>query len=397
MDFEFTSRPSSNQKPVWANPGEDPHTPRKRPFAEINPSTPSFPTPTFHPPDSPSWPTFSRHANAPFLFQEPLPQRAHSPAWAPPPPNGSPTKMSFPEPEIPEVDMAESSPGGPSPEKDKEADGDRPMAVGALRRVFKKRNERARSKVGRRRARVNDDESSEDESGDEEGYVHVQKTTNHYTLNMAGPGQQSDLPYRLLGYVQFGFNTSLAVIALYILVQFLLMLQRDVEHRVSEYSMDIVQEIAQCSLAYKTNLCAEGKVPAMAAQCAAWETCMNRDPTKVGRTKVSFEVIGEIINTFVEQISWKTITITIASLVFVTFFVNSVIMLFRSRINPVTHLPPPHVPPYPIAPGLPYPGPHGYLPAPQDWSHKPWKQSDADTELPTRRRRLEDGQAAKVR
>lgn len=108
-------------------------------------------------------------------------------------------------------------------------------------------------------------------------------------------------------YVQFGFNTSLAVIALYILVQFLFMLQRDVEHRVSEYSMDIVQEIAQCSLAYKTNLCAEGKVPAMAAQCAAWETCMNRDPTKVGRTKVSFEVIGEIINTFVEQISWKTI------------------------------------------------------------------------------------------
>ena len=171
------------------------------PFAEINPSAPSFPTPTFHPPDSPSWPSFSRHANAPFLFQEPLPQTPHSPAWAPPPPNGSPTKISFPEPEIPEVDMAESSPGGPSPEKDKEAEGERPMAVGALRRVYTKRNERARSKVGRRRARVDDEESSEDESGDDEGYVHVQKTTNHYTLNMAGPGQQSDLPYRLLGCV----------------------------------------------------------------------------------------------------------------------------------------------------------------------------------------------------
>ena len=30
MDFEFTSRPSSNTKPAWATAGEDPHTPRKR-------------------------------------------------------------------------------------------------------------------------------------------------------------------------------------------------------------------------------------------------------------------------------------------------------------------------------------------------------------------------------
>ncbi len=98
--------------------------------------------------------------------------------------------------------MAESSPGGPSPEKDMEVEDDRPMAVGALRRVFKKRHERAGSRVGRRRARVDDDESSEGESGEDDGYVHVQKTTNHYTLNMPGPAApQSDLPYRLLGCV----------------------------------------------------------------------------------------------------------------------------------------------------------------------------------------------------
>ncbi len=30
MDFEFTSRPSSNTKPVWATSGQDPHTPKKR-------------------------------------------------------------------------------------------------------------------------------------------------------------------------------------------------------------------------------------------------------------------------------------------------------------------------------------------------------------------------------
>ena len=108
-------------------------------------------------------------------------------------------------------------------------------------------------------------------------------------------------------YVQVFFNGSLAAIAVYLTVQFILTIQRDVEHRVAEYSMEIVQDIAQCALAYKTNLCVEGRIPAMAAQCAAWDTCMNRDPSKVGRAKVSLEVIGEVINSFVDQISWKTL------------------------------------------------------------------------------------------
>lgn len=30
MDFEFTSRPSTNSKPVWAADGNEPQTPRKR-------------------------------------------------------------------------------------------------------------------------------------------------------------------------------------------------------------------------------------------------------------------------------------------------------------------------------------------------------------------------------
>ena len=107
--------------------------------------------------------------------------------------------------------------------------------------------------------------------------------------------------------MQVAFNAALALLGIYLLVLFVLTVSRDVEYRVAEYSMDIVQEIAQCNLAYKANLCEKGTVPAMAAQCAAWETCMNRDPTKVGRAKVSMEVIGETVNSFVEPISWKTL------------------------------------------------------------------------------------------
>lgn len=91
-----------------------------------------------------------------------------------------------------------------SPEKENGTDGERSLAVGALRRVFKKRNARDRSQLGRRRARVDDDESAGEDSGEEDdGYGAVtRKTSNHYTLNLAGPtAPQSDMPYRLLGYV----------------------------------------------------------------------------------------------------------------------------------------------------------------------------------------------------
>jgi hypothetical protein len=48
----------------------------------------------------------------------------------------------------------------------------------------------------------------------------------------------------------------------------------------------------------------------MIHQCASWQTCMNRDPTIVGRAKVGAEMIAEVINGFVEPISWKTLVRT---------------------------------------------------------------------------------------
>ncbi|KAI8983228.1 Di-sulfide bridge nucleocytoplasmic transport domain-containing protein [Trametes punicea] len=393
MDFEFTSRPSSNTKPVWAASGQDPSTPKKRTLHDVNTATPTFPGT----PSTPSWPTFGQPNNVPFLFQEPVPHSPHTPAWTPPP-SFSPEK-AFPQPEIKDVDMSEA----PSPEKERETEGEgeRPMAVGALRRVFRKRRARERSQLGRRRARVEDDDSTAEDSGDEvDQYAAVtRKTSNHYTLNLSGPAApQSDLPYRLLGYVQVVFNGSLVLIFLYLVLQFILTVQHDVEHRVAEYSMDIVQEIAQCALLHKTNLCAQNAVPAMAQQCAAWELCMNRDPTKVGRARVSVEVIAEVVNSFVEPISWKTLIFTVVSLCFLTVFVNSLLVLFRSRVNPATHIAPAHVPPYPIAPGIPFHAPHGYIPPAHEWGGKGWRRGDSDTEeLASRRRKLEDGQAAKVK
>lgn len=121
------------------------------------------------------------------------------------------------------------------------------------------------------------------------------------------------------------FNLSLILVFLYLLVQFIFTVQRDVEERIGEYSMgkiasselslvtnlhicaEIRQEIATCAHLYKQNLCAESPIPAMLSQCSAWETCMNRDPSVIGRAKVSAELLAEVVNGFVEPISWKTL------------------------------------------------------------------------------------------
>ena len=41
-------------------------------------------------------------------------------------------------------------------------------------------------------------------------------------------------------YLQFFFNLSLILIFLYLVVQFIITVQKDVEHRISEYSQGMV-------------------------------------------------------------------------------------------------------------------------------------------------------------
>ncbi|KAI0307529.1 Di-sulfide bridge nucleocytoplasmic transport domain-containing protein [Multifurca ochricompacta] len=377
MDFQFTSRPSENFVPVWKTPA----TPMKRTHTDMNPPlTPS------------SVPTFGTNASVPFIFQSPPPKSAYVHAWAPPD-NFSPEK-AFPQEEIRDVDMAEPSPPKP---QETNTDGRRTMALGAVRRVFKSR-QKARSKALARTVEENSEESSaSDDESDDEHLVsrrsRVQKLSHHYTLNMPSPPpSKTDTPYVLLGYLQFLFNSALVFLFLYLLVKFILTVQRDVEQRITEYSMDIVQEISNCAAHYKANLCGSNPVPAMFRQCSVWETCMNRDPTVVGRAKVGAELIAEVINGFVEPISWKTLAFTLSSLASMTIFVNSLLSLFRSRLSAIPEQGSVRQEPlYPLQPPTPYPM--------QLSRGSGWRQGSWDDELiqtPSRRRRLENGGTAKV-
>jgi hypothetical protein len=304
------------------------------------------PKPTFGSPQPPVFGS-THNQNVPFIFQSPPPpETSNSYPWVPPP-AFSFTKAFQPE-EQKDIDMSESGPIRPDAENSERENG-RPMALGALRRVYYQRHGSRFSKASRLRQMSGDeDKRTDSDSDDEDDFGPItQNTSNHYTLNMQAPvPAPSEKPYVLLGwvshsdevdlhndlffrYLQFFFNLSLLLLFLYLVVQFIITIQRDVQHRVSEYSqggcreartwidsspfmVEIVQEIAMCALQFRNNLCETSPVPAMVQQCARWETCMNRDPTVVGRAKVSAELIAEVVNGFVEPISWKTL-VSVAS------------------------------------------------------------------------------------
>lgn len=107
------------------------------------------------------------------------------------------------------MDMSEIS---PLKYEERDTDQVRPVATGAMRRVYKQRVKPPSSKL-RESRRQEDDLDSDPGSGSENDEdngsivpIRRQNTSNHYTLNMpAHPTPQSDTPYILLGFVFYVF------------------------------------------------------------------------------------------------------------------------------------------------------------------------------------------------
>ncbi|KAJ2332563.1 hypothetical protein GGI00_002729 [Coemansia sp. RSA 2681] len=144
-----------------------------------------------------------------------------------------------------------------------------------------------------------------------------------------------DIPYVISGYLQLGFNIFMVGTVLLIIVHVLLTIQRDVNSKVQEYSTEIMQEIAACSKQYRDNRCELAlRVPAMEEACNLWDSCMHRDPTMVGRAKVSAETLAEIINGFIDPISLKTMLFFVLMFFGTLFFSNFAFGAYRhSRVR----------------------------------------------------------------
>ncbi|KAM0753304.1 hypothetical protein T439DRAFT_195282 [Meredithblackwellia eburnea MCA 4105] len=187
-------------------------------------------------------------------------------------------------------------------------------------------------------------------------------------------------PYTLLGYLQFASLTLLALIFLSISLLFLYTLYTDVQDRLTSLTAEIRAEIMQCAKAYVDNRCQpETRLPAMERQCSGWEECMGREAVVVGKTRVVAEILAEVVNGFVDVISFKTMFFVIATLGIMIYGSSAAMSLLPSRsstpphatlhpANPAYH---PHAPPSQFQ-HLGY-QPYGYPPlAPSPGYGSPW-------------------------
>ncbi|KAI9145655.1 Di-sulfide bridge nucleocytoplasmic transport domain-containing protein [Paraphysoderma sedebokerense] len=220
-------------------------------------------------------------------------------------------------------------------------------------RLIKRRNGHVVKKIVRGWSVAKRDHT-DDEDEDLDDNEEVSLSYNGGKINRAGILSVPELPIILGGWLQLVFNLFLLTIVIWIIVQVISTVKADVDMKVAEFSVDIMNEIAECTKHYLENRCAPvTRVPAMEKACTAWDNCMNRDPTKVGRTQVGAQTFAEIIERFVEKISYKTM-LFFSLLTFGAFFFSNLAFAWSRRRY---HVPSHHQQPLPHAP-MPPPYPY---------------------------------------
>ncbi|KAI4212749.1 MAG: hypothetical protein LQ351_004642 [Letrouitia transgressa] len=144
------------------------------------------------------------------------------------------------------------------------------------------------------------------------------------------------LPHILSYYAQFLLNFFLVGVIMYMIFAFWATIRASVDEKSQEVAAEILAEMAVCAREYQDNRCgdAQGRVPAMESLCGSWEKCMRRDPSMVGRAKVSAHTFAEIINNFFQPLSAKAMT-SLAVLFLGCLAVNNLTMyLFRHKTHP---------------------------------------------------------------
>jgi len=182
---------------------------------------------------------------------------------------------------------------------------------GAHRRVSKRRRRDADRDVQLAPRRSSNESDSEERPSSSEGtqqkFPPIQPMgfiPSVFTFIDAHPS----LPNTLSFYVQFLLNCFFAFCMMYVLYGFYSTICHDIEERAMMESSEILAEMAACAHEFKDNRCdRDSRVPAMEAVCNNWEKCMQRDPLKVGRSRLSAGMFAEIFNGFIEPISLKAI------------------------------------------------------------------------------------------
>ncbi|KAF7455957.1 Di-sulfide bridge nucleocytoplasmic transport domain protein [Cryptosporidium felis] len=109
-------------------------------------------------------------------------------------------------------------------------------------------------------------------------------------------------------FVRLIFSVITILFTVYVVFGVTLVIKNDIESKIQISVTSIIDEMNICSKQYVDNKCQpDQRVPAMEDKCIEWEKCMSQNPTIIARKSIfTAQIIGEIINTFFDQISFKS-------------------------------------------------------------------------------------------
>jgi hypothetical protein len=120
--------------------------------------------------------------------------------------------------------------------------------------------------------------------------------------------EHPNVPAILSWWAQLVVNLSLFSLAVWMVFSFVSEIRNEFDAVASKEMDAILHSIAECMQRYEDNKCAAGNlVPGLVPICAADRKCMDTDPTHVRRAMLSARTMAQIIDSFIEPISWKAI------------------------------------------------------------------------------------------
>jgi hypothetical protein len=194
----------------------------------------------------------------------------------------------------------------PSPGR---GDATRPKFSDAIaRRVHKKR--RRAQNFGKQLAlarRSSEDSSDEDVSRPTSPNAPPLQQMGRLATLFSFIEQYPNAPALITKYFQTLANAAILTFAFYIIYSVWSTIRADVDRASEDSAAEILAEMAACAKNYVDNRCGgDNRLPALETVCSNWELCMNRDPNSIRRAQVSAHTFAQIINSFVEPISLKT-------------------------------------------------------------------------------------------
>lgn len=171
-------------------------------------------------------------------------------------------------------------------------------------------------------------------------YVNHRDSTYTYRSILRDPST----PYLISLYLQLGVNLLMVFCAFYFLFRLYRVINSDIQHKISLYTIELMEEAGRCRREYERNRCGNtggnSRIPALERMCIKWRKCMDRDPVHLGTGKIAAETVADIVNGFFVHTTWKSLiflsTIAIGTLVLSNMAFGTYRRLYEPRLQPTT-------------------------------------------------------------